>query len=589
MSDDKQPELTPEQQAAEVNEQQTDDSAQIETVFGATDAYQRMTALMDDIGIGSRGSLFGKTSFEGADLNAMLDLLDQANPSDLENAGRELGKARDALNAAAQELDDYVKSVHWEGESGREFRRYGTELAKYAWGLGTFANKVSTQMEVASTGLTSVRNSKPPRDGRLVRKKAEDFALPERRADNPEYAEAVKVEEDRQEAINQMNRLASFYAVSEESLAAQEPPPMPKMLQADVPRPSGYKRDATSGVGVAGGETSGAVAHQPDRHQVHEHGTGTGTGPDALGKAPLAPDRNTSMEIDSVAAPPVPPTASPAPSTPTATGTPGTPTSPVGPMAPSFRGPGQNNMAWATGTSGVPRTGGGPGANAVGRPAAGGSSGPAGRAGATGKAGVFSPTPAGSGSQGMAGRASGPTGTGSASGRAGVTGGSGQGPVVGGQGAAGQYGTARPGHTPSPGTRTGRGDGIVGGTPQRSAAGSSAARVPRGNVIGAEGAVRPGRTSAARPTQAGVIGAAPGNAPQRSTSKGTPGTNGVVGTPRNGSQAVRPTNGTPAGRAGQRQPGDAERESRRARPEYLTEDDETWTQRRRGAVPPVVD
>ncbi|MEU2262840.1 hypothetical protein ABZ557_21750 [Streptomyces sp. NPDC019645] len=587
MSDDKQPELTPEQQAIEVTEQQTDDSAQIETIFGATDAYQRVTAMMDDIGFGSRGSLFGKTSFEGADLNAMLDLLDQSNPSDLENAGRELGKARDALNAAAQELDDYVKSVEWEGESGKEFRRYGTELAKYAWGLGTFANKVSTQMEVASTGLTSVRNAKPPRDGRIVRKKAEDFALPERRADNPEYAEAVKVEENRQEAINQMNRLASFYAVSEESLAAQEPPSMPKTLQADVPRPSGHTRDAASGVGASGAEASGTVAQQPDRHQVQEHGTAGVAGPGALGKSPVAPDWNTSMEIDSVTAPPAPPAASPAPSTPTATGGPGTPTGPVGPMVPSFGGPGQNNMVRATGTSGVPRAGGGSGGSAVGRPPAGGSGTPTGRAGAAGRTGVFGAAPAASGNQGVAGRASGPMGTGSASGRAGVTGGSGHGAVAGRQGAVGQSGMGRNAHAPSPGARAGRADGIVGGTPQRSTAGSSGARIPRGNVIGAEG-TGAGRASAARPTQSGVIGA-PGNAPQRSVSKGTLGTNGVVGTPRNDSQAGRPSNGAPRGGAGQRQAGDEERDRRRARPDYLTEDDETWTTRRRGAVPPVID
>ncbi|MFF4747098.1 hypothetical protein QRN89_25560 [Streptomyces chengbuensis] len=582
MSDDKQPELTPEQQAIEVTEQQTDDSAQIETIFGATDAYQRVTAMMDDIGFGSRGSLFGKTSFEGADLNAMLDLLDQSNPSDLENAGRELGKARDALNAAAQELDDYVKSVEWEGESGKEFRRYGTELAKYAWGLGTFANKVSTQMEVASTGLTSVRNAKPPRDGRIVRKKAEDFALPERRADNPEYAEAVKVEENRQEAINQMNRLASFYAVSEESLAAQEPPSMPKTLQADVPRPrnGGLWNEPAGG---AGNEAAGA-AGQPASRQPAEAGGATGTpGREALGASPSVPDRNTSMEIDSVAAPPAPPTAPPAPSAPSASGNPGTPPGPAAPLAPSF-GSVKNAVPRVTGTSGVTRTGSGPAANAVGRPSTSGGGTPAaGRAGATGRPGAaFGGTHAAAGNQGPVGRASGPMGSGSASGRAGTAGAPGQSPVAGRHGALGQHATGHPGRTPSSGARTGRTDGIVGGTPQRSSAGTTGtgSRIPRGTVIGAEGAAG-GRPSAARSNQSGVIGADAGRVTQRPSGKGTPSSNGVVGTPRNAPRV---------GGGGQRQSGDKDQErDKSARPDYLTEDEQTWKAQRRGAVPPVID
>ncbi|RNL72993.1 hypothetical protein EBF04_22595 [Streptomyces sp. I6] len=587
MSDDTIPELTPEQQASQVTEQQTEDSARIESVFGATDAYQRMTAVMDDIGFGIRGSLFGRTDFEGVDLNAMLDLLEGSNPSDLENAGKELGKARDALNAAAQELDDYVKRVHWEGESGGEFRRYGTELAKYAWSLGSFANSVSTQMEVASTGLTSVRSAKPPRDGRLVRKRVEDFAMPERRADNPEYAEAVRVEEHRQEAINQMNRLASFYAVSEESLSAQEPPRMPKMLQADVPRPIGGARDAAAGAGPSGAEAPGTVAQHSDRNQARGHGVDGVLRPEVPGATSVALERNTSMEIDSATALQVAPTTSPAPSTPTATGASGTPSGVVGSLPPSFGAPVRNSTP-RVGTSGIPRAGGGAGANTLGRPVTPGGSASSGRAGAVGRAGVFGATPAGSGGQGVAGRTSSPTASGAAPGRAGATGATGRhGEAAGRQAVSGRNGAGLPGGSSSPGARTGRGDGVVGGTPQRSAAGSSGARIPRGTVIGVEGPV-PGNSSAGRSPQAGVAGATSGTAPQRRTSRGTQGGNDVMGAPRDGAQPLRP--GGASGGVGQRR--SRERNGERAessRPDYLTEDEETWTARRRGAVPPVVD
>ncbi|WP_158100681.1 hypothetical protein [Streptomyces fradiae] len=49
--------------------------------------------------------------------------------------------------------------------------------------------------------------------------------------------------------------------------------------------------------------------------------------------------------------------------------------------------------------------------------------------------------------------------------------------------------------------------------------------------------------------------------------------NGVVGTPR--SQRGK-------GQKNEEQPGSE-------RPDYLVEDEETWTSRRRGAVPPVID
>lgn len=120
MSGEKQPELTPEQQQAQ-------DSALIQGQFSATDAFERVTAMMDGIGFGSRspGGLFGKTNFEGAQLNAMLDLVESSQPSNLEDAGEALIAAKNALNKAAEELNDYVTSVEWKGESGTEFRRFG--------------------------------------------------------------------------------------------------------------------------------------------------------------------------------------------------------------------------------------------------------------------------------------------------------------------------------------------------------------------------------------------------------------------------------------------------------------------------------
>ncbi|NUK12070.1 hypothetical protein HRW23_00140 [Streptomyces lunaelactis] len=594
MMGEKEKDLTPAQQQAQ---QQAQDAAQIQSGFVATDALESFAIVMGHIGFGGGsgpGGYFGTTDFEKKQLNEMLDLIEGSNPADLEAAGEDLTKAKDALNKAAKDLDAYVKSSErdWKGEAATEFSRFGKALAAHAWELATFANAAGTQMTVASTGLTSVRNSMPrERDTRLVAKKPEAFALAPAKETNPEYIEAVKVEENRQEAINQMNRLASFYAVSESSLAGQEAPKFPGMLNADVPPPMAveYRKEGESGATATGAESSSVPAERSLLAKADSSGTDGASKVDSLGTVMPVPDRNTSMEIDTVATPPAPTTSPGAPPPPSATGPVGPANGQVPPMASGFQNPVRGGVPRASGTSSAPRAG-GTGQSAVGRP------------GATGNG------PAASGRAGAAGRP-GPMGTGPAAGRANAGGAAGRTPVVGRPGAAAQPMAGRAGTGgaagPRAGTggaagpragRAGRADGIVGGTPQRASTGSAGSRIPRGTVIGGEGAA-PGR-AAARPSQSGVVGANPANSAPRSTGRGTPSSNGVVGTPRNGAPGSRPGAGGftaggagfVGGRPGQRQSGDEEQErTGSARPDYLTEDEETWAARRRGAVPPVID
>ncbi|MFE4372731.1 hypothetical protein ACFRMN_31740 [Streptomyces sp. NPDC056835] len=569
MSGEKQPELTPEQQ-------QEQDSALIQGKFTATDAFEQVAAMMEGFGFGFGGSgpggFFGKTSFEGAQLNAMLDLVKASNPDALEDAGDALVKATTALNKAAEELRGYVDSVEWKGESGNEFRRFGGELANHASALATFANAAGTQMQVASTGLTSVRNSVPPRDGRAVQKKVEDFSLPERTDDNPEYAKAVQVEKDRQEAINQMNRLASFYAVSEESLAGQEPPRFPGTLKTDVPRPRGKVLGSDPGTTGRGAESSDATVQQSLLSHA-DPGTGSSVPrAETIGAVTPVPAPDTSMRIDSVMAPPNPTTGPSATPVPSPTGTPSPGGGPVPPMAPGLVNTSRSDTSRASGPTRAPRAGGPP----------------AGRATQTGATGDRSPA---------AGRPA-------PAARPGVTGG---GPPAGRPGVPGQTTAGRPGTTGQPaagragtsggtGPRAGRTSGIVGGTPQqRSTSGSSGSRVPRGTVIGS-GGTSTGRPPGGRVGQPGVIGANPNGAP-RPGGRGTASSNGVVGTPRGGVPGSRPGAGgfTQGGTGlvrgpGRNQPKDEEQERTGSeRPDYLTEDEETWAARRRGAVPPVIE
>lgn len=186
--------------------------------------------------------VFGKTNFEGHALNAMIDMVESAKPEDLELAGTALLNAQTAIEDAAEELEGHITRVDWEGESGEAFRKWGANLVIHARKLAAFADAAGTQITAAATGLASVRSAMPPRDTREDPKAVADIPTPKQTESNAEYAAAVKAEKDRQEAINQMNRLASFYAVSEEIMAAQEPPTFEPMPDVGVPKPQpGYE------------------------------------------------------------------------------------------------------------------------------------------------------------------------------------------------------------------------------------------------------------------------------------------------------------------------------------------------------------
>ncbi|MFC9751095.1 hypothetical protein [Streptomyces niveus] len=589
MSDDKKPPLSPQEQ------QQNEDATKIQTEFGVTDTVERAASQLDKFGFGNFGGFFARTSFEERELNDMLDLLDGANPKDLSNAGLNLAKAKESLNAAAEELSKFVKGTVWRGAAATEFERYGTALAGYAWDLGSFANVVGTQMTVAATGLTSVRSAKPPRDTRADRRRPKDFPVTEQKDDNPEYKRAVQVEENRQEGINQMNRLASFYAVSEQSLAGVKEPELPTMLKADVPKPERGELDRRSDSGGSGGRDGldSSSSRQSSAVRTDTGGTEGVIRTDTDGLVTEKPLPNTSMEIDSVKTLPPTPT-SPGPTQPTpVTGGPPVSNAHVPPLGPNF-GPPVRGGGPRSGPPLAPRGGGsGPVSNARTGTGGGGRPGPVGR-----------PTPmnggTNSGSQsgrGPVGRPTTPMGPGAGRGSTSAA----RSPMVGRPSTGGQSTGGRSGSGTSSGPRTGgRNNGIVGGTPQRTTGGgkgNSGSRIPRGNVIGGQGqGTTPGRsTSAARPSQSGVVGNKPAQGATRPTGRGMPSSNGVVGTPRNGGTPPRGGGFTTGGsgltgnRRGRQSDEEEQERPERSRPENRTDDEETRTARRRGAVPPVID
>lgn len=555
MSDEKQPDLTPAEQLQQ-------DEGRVQTQIVVTDMTEMAGRALESFGFGNPRT-GGRTSFEGHQLNALIDMVENSNPEHLESAGEALWKARDAIRRAAKELKDHLTGVDWQGESGTAFRTFGTGLVAHAEKLGDFADAAGTQITVAGTGLASVKSAMPPRDRRMIQTDVDDVLFPARTETNPQYAAALEVEKNRQEAINQINRLASYYSVSEEVLAGQEPPRFEKQLGIGMPPPrdhglfppsSGTSGERSESLGsnavpdAAGRSTSG--------HSAAVAATNRPQG-EVLGLAPL-PDRTIGMEINAVAPPHAPTTITgPAPQ-PSSTPTTGPSGAPPTLVPPSFTTSVQGGTQRSTGPSGMPRTvsqtGQGVGKaqpTGVGPVGKGQGGPPVGRPGPMGGGGSFSGRPPGGPQSPTAGHSG----------------------VTGGRPTAGQGGTSAVG-----GPRAGGSNGIVGGTPQqatqgRAAAGGSGQR----GVIGGHGAAAATSRSGGRATPAtganGVVGAS----------------RKAAGTGTNAKAFTAGGTGLVRGSAGRRNNGRVDDANGSTRPDYLTEDEETWNVGRRGPVPPVVE
>ncbi|MFE5598912.1 hypothetical protein ACFQ8O_06945 [Streptomyces coelicoflavus] len=508
----------------------------------------------------------GRTNFENHDLNEMVELVEQTNPEDLESSGKALWDARDAIKEAAKELDGHIGNVHWVGEAGEAFRKWGRSLVTSTHGLSAFAGGAGDQITAAAVGLANVRTAMPERDTRPTSKalRPEQLPTPMQVEGNSEYAEAVRVEKNRQEAINQMNRLSSYYAVSEELLAGLEPPTFTAMPDVGVPKPQmDFERDRGTVTAPGGIQGSGAGNIPGSRPTTAMEGgarpqdaDGTVISPDGITRQPVYTDVPVATTIDSVGTPTLPTAPASGQTLPT-TLPPVDSSGPTGPLGSGYGTPlPPSRPGRATGGPDRARTP----FSAPGRvppvPGGGGGSGP-GRPGNQGPMNqVGRPSPAGQ------------------TGAKGITSGSKPSPM--GHGVSGGTPRANPTMTPratsGPVTGAGRTGGVVGGRPASpGVAGRSGAKLPRGTVVGAEAGSQSGSgRPAAKP---GITGAPAG-------------VRSAAGAERNG--MTRGGAGLVRGAGGRGRRRDERRGGSAERPDYLVEDEETHlpTNPRRD-VPPV--
>ncbi|MFD5119257.1 WXG100 family type VII secretion target [Streptomyces sp. NPDC058385] len=554
---------------------------------GVTDMTSRISEVMHDaFGFGRVRAPGQKSNFEDHDLNDMIDIVENTNPADLEGAGEALWKAQKAISDAATELRGHLTAAEddWKGEAGKAFQIWGKGLAGHADALADYAKAAGVQITSAGTGLASVRSAMPPRDSRLVRKSVADIPVVARVETNDEYTAATKVEGHRQEAINQMNRLSSYYVVSEESLKGLEPPTFEAMPNVGVPKPSGrgsaptdWSGDETSGTTQRhAAVTEGVVAHE----RTIAPPTDVATTPvkEVHGEVTL-PDRPVGTEINSVdTLPQRTPTPVTSTTTPTTTPTTGPPGVPLPSYAQGMPTPlGKGPVGRALGTTGMPRNP----TTAQGRP---GTTGPATARGL------------GQGGTNPMGR---PNATGQPGGKGGMPGGRPTSGVTGGTPRQAGTSAGRQGLGPRGAGRSS--GGVIGGRPTSTGASAkSGPKVPRGKVIGGEGAAG-SRTSSGGISQRGVMGAPSttnGTARNQAPGRGVIGnSDGVTGAPAGRNSASRAgrngftTGGSGLVRGPEGRGGSDQKEGEGAqRPDCLAEDEQTHLPKKpQRDVPPVID
>ncbi|MEU4108208.1 hypothetical protein [Streptomyces sp. NPDC027717] len=502
-----------------------------------------------------------RTDFESMtheQLAAMLKSADMASASLLSS---KLHEASSTISKIGDDLMKHVKELEWQGKAGDAFREWGGQTASATLRLGHYAQSASEWMGTVSHAIADAKLSMPDisettrAQGTLAdAHKTIDAAKQPGARNDPDARKAAEtahsdatiaqghIDAVREAAVAQMRKLAGAYEHSATQINSLTPPTFAPAAGRGAPGAWWFDGEATTvartdgyvGRGSSGVTSHTAAAFESGAQPAAGRHFSTIAGPESPARSSghiSAPHEPVSLNIDS--ADTLPRTSTPPLTAPTS-----------GPALPL-------REASPTGLpTGLPPTfaGGGrvPGADLPSR--------------------------------------------------------------VPGIGRLTQV----PGLTkPAEGTpRMPRETGIVGGRPVN-AAGRPANGIPRGTVIGGDSgqgrtplgrAVSPGAAGGARSAggmggsgrrlaseTGGVLG---GRSGQPGRSGGRPFTSGGSGLVRPSSKGTDQAQGSQVGRAGSAARSADSRKSQEQtgkRPDYLVEDEETWTRDGRRSLPPVVD
>ncbi|MGP9018206.1 WXG100 family type VII secretion target [Streptomyces sp. BR1] len=237
--------------------------------------------------------------FEGMSLEALNAMLASAKPAELTGAGQTLGAAAPDIASIARDLRWYIEQVKWHGAGGDAFREWGRGMVSETYVLSEYAAVTGEEMARAGQALTEAKAAVPAMDTQC-------YADPEK-----EKARLAAVAPKTNEAINQLNRLSSFYDASRDRIAAQREPKFAPLPSNGAPQ---YETEQRYSQGSSG--TGAATTHSTGGHTTatvtggHDYGTtGTTSSPTHTSVAStFTPHESAGTAIDSVKVAPPPAT-----------------------------------------------------------------------------------------------------------------------------------------------------------------------------------------------------------------------------------------------------------------------------------------
>ncbi|WP_329174106.1 WXG100 family type VII secretion target [Streptomyces sp. NBC_01477] len=221
---------------------------------------------------------FSRTDFESFSHEAMLDMVQHADPEALAGFGDRLTTAVTKINQIGTDLNDHIAYVDWEGTSGAAFKEWGKNVAKSTLALGDYADSTGKALTAAADTLRTVKRDIPKVPAGPKATYAALHADPTARHD-PEGQKAIsqahtQLETARIQAADQMHKLAQSYSFSAAIINNAQPPTYPPMPATFVPPPDARAIDPShysSATGSPAPYTSNASGSSKHSVKPAEH------------------------------------------------------------------------------------------------------------------------------------------------------------------------------------------------------------------------------------------------------------------------------------------------------------------------------
>ncbi|AUA10870.1 hypothetical protein CFP59_02975 [Streptomyces malaysiensis subsp. malaysiensis] len=182
--------------------------------------------------------------FEKRSHDELYNMVATAKPAALTDVGAALTAAFDDISAIAEELKAHAERVHWEGDGADAFREWGREVAKQTHKMADFTLLVGVHMTAAGQGLTEVKAAMP----------APTVADDKKHKSDAEQAVADK---HHLEALQQMDKLDSYYETAYTEINNLEEPNFPPLPPGFAPH---YNPPAPGSSGTAQSEVGTPVS-----------------------------------------------------------------------------------------------------------------------------------------------------------------------------------------------------------------------------------------------------------------------------------------------------------------------------------------